>query len=132
MKIINRTSIGIDVRGFELDHKHMYIERSENYFVGKRFGELRELHSFAPDELRNLHSIAKTFALFDKMKAELTPEGLALPSIKYMMDSIEKMRAHLATLPSLELLEQFERETEDGWYLYPRAPALAPELQRGS
>jgi hypothetical protein len=123
-RIINRTSIGIDVRGFEIDHQHVYIERSENYFVGKRFGGVLELSSFTPDELRNLHSVSQTFAAVDAATADLPPEVLEQPEVKHMLAATEKMRAHVASLPSLELLEQFEQETEDGWYLYPRKSEL--------
>jgi hypothetical protein len=120
MKVVNRTRIDIDLPGFQIDPHHIYVRRSEDYHVGKRMGGELELSGFTPTELRNLHGITKTFAAVDKVTGELPPEALDMPEVKNMIDATDKMREHLARIPSLELLEQFERETDDGWYLYPR------------
>jgi hypothetical protein len=121
MKIINRTNTELDLRGYQLDAQHIRVPRSEGYFLGKRFCGVLELGSFSPDELRSLHSLDRSFDEIRRAQGDLPPEALQIPGIKNMEDALSKMRRHLATLPSLELLEQFESETEDGLYLYPRA-----------
>lgn len=121
MKIINRTAIGIDVQGFSLDPRHVRIPRSEDYFVGKRFGGELELSGFTPGELRSLHTVKGSIAAVDATASQLPAHALELPEVKRMREAAESMRRHLAKLPSLEVLEQFEAETEDGFYLYPRA-----------
>jgi hypothetical protein len=121
VKIINRCSIGIDVKGFEIDRQHVFISRSHLYHVGKRFGGELELGGFTPDELRRLHSVTGTFTKVEELTKDLPAEVVQEPAVQRMIDATQKMRAHLASLPSLELVEQFERETDDGWYLYPRA-----------
>lgn len=120
MKIVNRTRIELDVRGFQIDQHHVHVQRSENYHVGKRIGSELELGCFSPKELRDLHKLCESLERVLAVQRELPPELLEKAEVIEMRKRVENMRAHVAQLPSLELLEQFEAESEDGWYLYPR------------
>lgn len=123
MKIINRTSIGIDVKGFVLDQEHVHISRAHEYHLGKKFGAVLELGGFEPDELRSIHSTKKMVEVVEGFRAELPPEELDRPEFARLWAAVQSHKEHLSALPSLELLEQFEAEEEDGFYLYPKDPA---------